>query len=451
MAVVSAELESLPSLPWGEHDRLPLRLPSGWPEPLVSRPDTAGAIDDYAACLNRALDEPLGSEPIERIARPGMRVAIVVDDPSRWTPIPEALTILLARLRGAGVAQEDVSICLGVGRHHAVDTTAIRKRVGDRVAGAYRCLCPPIDDVAQYAELGTMGEGIPVRVFRPVAEANLCVLVGSVLPHLQAGFGGGYKLIFPGTSHRSTLGAIHRVGLDGDAGRLLGSDNQHNPMRCAIRAAAAFLPGRCFSVSHILGSPGQVFQVRAGHPDSVQEVLADEARRRFRVPEGQAADLVVAGNSPWPGDPMQSFKVLLHHRAASARGGVLVGFFWTDPAEIDRSFPLPALRTISGAGRVGGWAIRAGLKTTERVLTLTGSSSLFMVRWARELVVDRTVLVYAPPLHARLGPRLGPVRLFAHQESLWRAATRALRAGAPSRIRIFPEGGLTYCPQPASP
>ena len=58
-----------------------------------------------------------------------------------------------------------------------------------------------------------------MRVFRPVAEADLRILIGSVLPHLQAGFGGGYKLIFPGTSHRTTLGALHRQGLVGRGGR----------------------------------------------------------------------------------------------------------------------------------------------------------------------------------------------------------------------------------------
>ena len=41
-----------------------------------------------------------------------------------------------------------------------------------------------------------------------------------------------------------------------------------------------------------------------------------------------------------------------------------------------------------------------------------------MIRWARELVVDRTVLVYAPPLRERIGPRLGPVRLFGDLDEL---------------------------------
>jgi hypothetical protein len=74
-----------------------------------------------------------------------------------------------------------------------------------------------------------------------------------------------------------------------------------------------------------------------------------------------------------------------------------------------------------------------------------GSPAAFMVRWARELVVDRTVLVYAPPLHDRIGSHLGPIRVFADQAPLWKAAGEAAGTGSP-RVRIFPRGGLTYCP-----
>ena len=107
-----------------------------------------------------------------------------------------------------------------------------------------------------------------------------------------------------------------------------------------------------------LAAEGQVFRIAAGHPEQVQDILADEARRRLQAPEAAPADLVVAGNNPWPGDPMQSFKALLHHRAACLPGGVLLGLFWTDPNEIDRSFPINALRGIAATGRAGGWAIR---------------------------------------------------------------------------------------------
>jgi lactate racemase len=435
-------------IPWGaEGDTLAIDLPADWPEADVVWPDLSGVLDDYPAALRAALSAPAGCAAIEARVGPGSKVALVVDDPSRWTPVREALPLILDRLRGAGVRDVDITISAGVGRHLAVDDLAMRKRVGDDVASRHRCFSPPVDDLSAYADLGTTPDGVPVRVFRPVAEADLRILIGSVMPHLQAGFGGGYKLIFPGASHRSTLGALHRRGIgrdgDGDASRLLGGDPSSNPMRQAIRAAADLL-GPCVSVSHLLGAPGQVLAVRAGHPDPVQDVLSAEARRRFRAPDAPPADLIVAGNHPWPGDPMQSFKVLLQHRASCRVGGVLVGFFWTDPAELDRSFPMPAMRAIAASGAVGGWSLRHGLALADRVAGAVGSPAAFMIHWARELVVDRAVLVYSPVLFERIGPRLGPIRLFADQPSLWQAAARALPGVTAPRVRIFPQGGLTY-------
>ena len=134
-----------------------------------------------------------------------------------------------------------MTVSVGVGRHHGVDRAAMKRRVGEQIAATYRCLQPARrrpgglrrsgDDVA-----GNSGTG-----FRPVARADLRILIGSVLPHLQAGFGGGYKLIFPGTSHRSTLGALHRQGLDRGRRRrtLLGGDAASNPMRQAIHRGRA--------------------------------------------------------------------------------------------------------------------------------------------------------------------------------------------------------------------
>jgi hypothetical protein len=364
------------------------------------------------------------------------------------------LPLVLNRLHGAGVRVEDVTIAVGVGRHRALDVRAMRRRVGESIAARYRCFSPPVDDRSAYADLGRTAQGIPLRVFRPVAEADLRILIGSVLPHLQAGFGGGYKLVFPGTCHRTTLGALHRQGIEGqtDVLGLLGCDAVDNPMRRAIHIAAERL-GPCWSISHVIGGPSQILRVLAGHPAQVQDCLASEARRRFEAPTRALADLVVVGNHPWPGDPMQSFKVLLHHRAACLPGGVLVGLFWTDPKEIGRSFPVSALRWIAATGTWGGWAIRRLLPIAQHVSAAAGSSAAFMIRWARELVVERTVLVYSPELRNRIGPCLGPVRLFADQETLWRCAWEKCRSQSPQtdargprplRIRVFPEGGLTY-------
>lgn len=153
----------------------------------VHSPNLSDGISNYGRVLESALQAD------QRITdlRAGSRVAIVVDDASRWTPVEEALPILLPALHGAGVQAGDISISVAVGRHRPMDNAALRKRLGDDVVSHYRCLSPQVDGIGAYSDLGTTPENVPARVFRPVAEAGLRILVGSVLPHLQAGFGGG--------------------------------------------------------------------------------------------------------------------------------------------------------------------------------------------------------------------------------------------------------------------
>jgi hypothetical protein len=214
-------------------------------------------------------------------------------------------------------------------------------------------------------------------------------------------------------------------------------------MRAAIREAAGFLRGRTISISHVIGPPGTILAVSAGDVDLVQELLSAEVSRRFEATGAEPADVVIATSAPWPGDPMQSFKVLLNHRAACRKHGALVGLFWTDPAEVGRSFPVQALRGIAASGRAGAFAIQHGLRGAERVLTGLAHPSRFMVRWARELVIDRHVMIYSPQLRGVLGRRLGPVRLFDDLGELFASVCKSLR-GDPYLVRVFPCGGLSY-------
>lgn len=437
--------------PWGETELNLAPPPEFQIIPDRFEPDCGGAFSGeshYRQKLTETLDFPICQSRLETRVGPGSKVAIVVDDPSRWSPLGWAVPLILEKLGAAGVEASDISIAFGVGRHAAVTRDDMLRKLGPEIVAKYHCYSPPVDDISTYEDLGVSADGVPVRVFGPVARADLRVLVGSVLPHLQAGFGGGWKLIFPGCSHRSTLGAIHQQGLEGHAERLLGSPPMENPMRRAIARAAKLLPGGTISVSHVIGrNTTEIFQVLAGDPDEVEMQLASEARRRFQFqPSHNAplADLVIAGNAPWPGDPMHSFKVLLNHREACKPGGVLAGVFWTDPAELGRSFPLGPAKLIARSGRIGQVATRLGLPLAEKVASWRGSSKRFMMRWARELVLNRQVVVYSPEMKSLFGRRLGSVLIAGDNNEFWSIIKK--HAGPNPGTTLFPYGGLTYTP-----
>ena len=166
MPPTSIDSSAAIAIPWGDAGRITLELPPAWPAADVVWPDLAGAIEDYPGALGAALDALEGGGRIEGQVRAGSTVAIVVDDPSRWTPVREAVPIVLERLHAAGVRPSDVTFSVGVGRHHAVDAVAMRQRLGDAVVDAYPCFSPPVDDLSAYVDLGIdagggAGAGLP--------------------------------------------------------------------------------------------------------------------------------------------------------------------------------------------------------------------------------------------------------------------------------------------------
>ena len=360
MTIPLTETRPSISIPWGQGPPLALEIPDAWNIADVAWPDLSGALDDYPAVLEGALDQPEGGLGLDSLLRPGSTVAIVVDDPTRWTPVREAYRSSWVAFWAPAYARKTSRSA----SESAAITPWTRRRCVNESATPSRTLivvsARRLMTSRSTTTWGRRPRGVPVRVFRPVARADLRVLIGSVLPHLQAGFGGGYKLIFPGTSHRSTLGALHRKGLGGDqAGRCWGRTRART--RCVGRSARRRRSWGLASRSATCSARrGRSSHVATGHPDPVQDRLASEAsadgsglpeidpadrgrRRRRQRPLAGRPDDELQGPAPAPSGRSP--------RRASwpASSGPI-------PSEIDRSVPMPALRGIAttGPGREAG-------------------------------------------------------------------------------------------------
>jgi hypothetical protein len=125
----------------------------------------------------------------------------------------------------------------------------------------------------------------------------------------------------------------------------------------------------------------------------------------------------------------------------------LIGASASDNPMIDRSAPLgPSAHWLPPAHPAAGSSGKPSTRWLHCSRFLSAPSA-FMICWARELVVDRTVLLYTPLLRERVGEWLGPVHIFADQNELWSTAKQIVgREQRRPEVRIFSAGGLTYCP-----
>ena len=94
---------------------------------LVARTLSAATLPelpDPVEEVRRALSNPIGAAPLDKIVAPGERVVIVTSDITRYTGSEIYLPILVEQLNQCGVPDEDIEVIIALGIH--------RKQTADR-------------------------------------------------------------------------------------------------------------------------------------------------------------------------------------------------------------------------------------------------------------------------------------------------------------------------------
>ncbi len=185
-------------------------IPSGWRVITNDGQPPAPVFPDVGKEVNRALDNPIGSPPMEQLAKPGMDVVLVFDDQQRPTPAYLALPAIMNRLNKVGVPDGRISAVCATGTHPSPSPAALRAKVGDEVLSRLKGRISTHD--AKSTEniiIGRTHRGNIVEINKAVAQADLIIGVGECMAHPAAGFGGGYKIIMPGVSSYRAVAEHH--------------------------------------------------------------------------------------------------------------------------------------------------------------------------------------------------------------------------------------------------
>ncbi len=436
------------TLPWGEEEII-LALPGGgapktWHLSGVLEPAPQPGVEDPVEAVRRSLESPIGSPRLSDLIGEGMRVALVIDDLSRPTPVDLILPTVLEELRRGGVRQEDITLVTALGVHRPMTEGEIAARVGGDLLRGLRWENHDCDDAERLEDLGVTQRGTRVLVNSTVAQANAIVSIGCIEPHIIASFGGGYKNLIPGVAGRETIAHNHTLNCTAETFNMVGQPIEHNPMRLDLEEAGRMLKGQqaddIFIVNAILNSQQEVVQMVAGDPMEAHRAGVRDSAGLYGAEAPALADVVITDSHPMDQDLRQGVKALANTICAVRRGGVHitlvrategVGVFGL--ADSDLPLGRRALRLLA--------PVLLRLVPRLRIEGL-GEEDRFFLYFALQAMRHADLLLYAPTILADVRANLPFVTFVDSPEEALAKARRRF----PSRAEVlaFPYGGITY-------
>jgi nickel-dependent lactate racemase len=306
-------------IPYGKTEvcaRIPTRNFLGHIEPK----EKAGVADSKAE-IERALNQPIGTQRLSEISKAGDKVAIVVDDATRATPSHMMIPPLLDELNKAGVKDEDVTVIFGCGSHRPVTSQEKEKLLGKEALERVRTISH--DYMAEdQVFLGETSQGTKINVNKAFADADVKVLAGDVNLHYYAGYGGGRKGVLPAVSSVETIQQNHALLVHPKAttGVLEGNPVHEDMMEAAKIAKVDFI------LNIVINSNKELVKAFAGDLEKAfveGTTLVDEM---YKVPIEQRSNIVVvsAGGQPHDINLYQASKAIQNALEAVKRRGVIV-------------------------------------------------------------------------------------------------------------------------------
>lgn len=272
------------------------------------------------AMLQDALHNPIGTRRLSNIVQPGETVAIVTSDITRPMPSAIVLPALLQELELGGIKKADIVIVFALGSHRKHTEEEQRYLVGDEVYESVRCIDSNQEDCVEVGETPT--NHTPLKVFRPVAEADRIICMGNIEYHYFAGYSGGGKALMPGVCTREAIQANHSLMVL-DAAKA--GDMDSNPVRIDIEEATEII-GCDFILNVVLDEHKKIRKIVCGHAVQAHRAGAAYLDTIYQIPISARGDIVLVSPGGYPKDInlYQAQKALDNAKHAVRKGGIIV-------------------------------------------------------------------------------------------------------------------------------
>lgn len=295
-------------------------------EPRIIRKPDLPKLPDPRGAIAAALEAPIGSASLSRLAAGKRSACILICDITR--PVPNRLFLrpMIERMMAAGIPAAGISVLVATGLHRPNEGAELAELVGDPwVLETVRVVNHFARNDDDHVDLGvTPTRGVPIRINRLFAEADLRIATGLVEPHFMAGWSGGRKVVAPGVAHHTTIRTFHSARFMEDplavqcnlAGNPLHEEQLHIVRRL----------GDVYALNTVIDEARDLVFVSFG--EIVESHLAAVAfiDKATRVPVGRRFATIVTSSAGYPLDKTyyQTVKGMVTPLDILAPGGTLI-------------------------------------------------------------------------------------------------------------------------------
>lgn len=165
-----------------------------------------------------SLRNPLGMEPLTKLAKKGSKVTIIFPDRVKGGEQKTAhrkvsIKLILQELYSVGVEKEDILLICSNGLHRKNTEKEIRNVLGDEIFNDFwvsnQIINHDSEDYEHLEDLGVTDRGDPVIMNKYVYDSDVAILIGHAQGNPYGGYSGGYKHCSTGITHWRSIASHH--------------------------------------------------------------------------------------------------------------------------------------------------------------------------------------------------------------------------------------------------
>lgn len=411
-------------------ERLYFHLPKGWN--LISYEDRLAlpGLENPLEEIRNSIDHPIGSPKIESLARPGMKVAILFDDPQRPTPVDLVMPELLDRLNRAGIPDKDITAICALGTHPIPSSQSLKAKVGEKIFSRLDGrLFPHNPHSPENVIIGKTKRGTLIEINPIVALSDLIIGIGECMPHPSAGFGGGHKIIMPGICSYKTTASHHFTWMRHRNSRV---NILENNLFYEDIVDAGQIAGLKFKIDFVLNEKKEVLKVFAGEPVLEHKSASGYSRSLFSLPLAKQPDIVITSAYPLE-IGVQSTKALLMASFCTRPGGTII---WVAPQK-EAGPILPLIEEMGNEKSASHFHRRLLEGEIPENLKNFGISYIMQVIHFKEIAQKYNVIHVTEGLSADMVRRMR----FSFASDIQKAIEMTYQKNPNANVAIFPSGG----------